>query len=99
MLVVLFVAGASYADGPVIGWGDNGHAWPPASVDGTDGTASAISASMHHSCAIQAETGNVVCWGYDRYGKASPPPSVDGAEGTASAISAAFTSSITRALW
>jgi hypothetical protein len=74
----------------VIGWGlDNyGQALPPASVDGTSGTASAIAAGFRHSCAIQAGTGNVVCWGDNDYNQASPPASVDGTSGTASAIAA-----------
>jgi len=82
----------SHADGPVIGWGSSGDLWPPASVDGTDGTASAIAAGADftspHSCAIQAETGNVVCWGGNEYGQASPAASVNGTAGTASAIAA-----------
>ena len=58
----------------------------PRSVDGTEGTASAITAGRNHSCAIQAGTGAVVCWGANGDGQATPPPSVDGTEGTASAI-------------
>jgi hypothetical protein len=42
----------------------------------------------HHSCAIQAGTGNVVCWGDDSYGQATPPDSVNGISGTATAIAA-----------
>ena len=82
--------------GNVVCWGSNvswtygpaytGQATPPASVDGTSGTASAISAVANHSCAIQAGTGNVICWGLNGDGEASPPPSVDGTSGTASAI-------------
>ena len=51
--------------GAVVCWGDNcsGQATPPASVNGTAGTASAIAAGAVHSCAIQAGTGAVVCWG------------------------------------
>jgi alpha-tubulin suppressor-like RCC1 family protein len=37
-------------------------------VDGTAGTASAIAAGLYHSCAIQAGTGAVVCWGLNSYG-------------------------------
>jgi hypothetical protein len=55
-------------------------------VDGTTGTASAIAAGSNRSCAIQAGTGVVVCWGDNGYGEATPPPSVDGTAGTASAI-------------
>jgi hypothetical protein len=46
---------------------------------------------MDHSCAIQAGSGHVICWGYDPYaaaGQATPPPSVNGTEGTATAIAA-----------
>jgi len=53
-------------------------------------TASAIAVGFNHnhSCAIQAGTGAVVCWGRNVSGQATPPPSVDGATGTASAIAA-----------
>jgi hypothetical protein len=63
-------------------------------VDGTTGTASAIEAGAWHSCAIQARTGNVICWGndddvYGNYvGQATPPAAVDGTAGTAMAIAA-----------
>jgi len=57
-------------------------------VDGTAGTASTIAAGQQHSCAIQAESGAVVCWGWNDYGQATPPPSVDGTAGTATAIAA-----------
>jgi hypothetical protein len=72
----------------VICWGrdDYGQASPPASVDGTSGTASAIKAGGGHSCAIHTGTGSVVCWGFDNSGQSSPPASVDGTNGTASAI-------------
>jgi len=44
------------ADGPVIGWGYDyyGQSTPPAFVNGTVGTASAIAASDLHTLAIQA---------------------------------------------
>ena len=58
------------------------------------GTASAIAAGRSHSCAIQAGTDEVVCWGSDFSGEASPPASVDGTEGTASAISLKLSSSL-----
>jgi hypothetical protein len=57
-------------------------------VDGTSGTATAIAAGYYHSCAIQAGSDAVVCWGSNFSGQATPPPSVDGTAGTASAISA-----------
>ncbi len=67
-----------------------GAASPPPSVDGTSGTASAITAGWFHSCAIQAASGAVVCWGNVGDGQAMPPPSVDGTAGTATAIAAGF---------
>jgi hypothetical protein len=90
LLLGLLAASTAHADGPVIGWGqDNyGQASAPASVNGTNGTATAIAAGPYHSCAIQAGTGNVVCWGLNSSGQASPPASVDGTNGTASAIAA-----------
>ncbi len=43
-------------------------------MNGTYGTATAIAAGgLYHSCAIQAGTGNVVCWGDNSYGEATPP--------------------------
>jgi len=80
-------AGAARSAGPVVGWGDN-------SFDQNLGTATAIAAGSYHSCAIQAGTGRVVCWGsnYDvsniYQGQATPPAAVDGKLGTASAITA-----------
>jgi hypothetical protein len=72
--------------GAVVCWGNNdfGQTTPPASVDGTDGTASAIAMGGTHGCAIQAGSGAVVCWG----AVPTPPASVDGRAGTASAITA-----------
>jgi alpha-tubulin suppressor-like RCC1 family protein len=52
-------------------------------------SASAIAVVAGHSCAIQAGTGAVWCWGHNRAGEATPPPSVDGSMGTATAIAAA----------
>src|SRR5262245_41473326 len=78
-------AGAARGAGPVVGWGSDasGQATPPPSVDGTSGTATGISAGPYDSCAIQAGTGAVVCWGLI---SVTPPPSVDGTGGTASAV-------------
>ncbi len=63
IFALLLFVNAAHADGPVVGWGqDNyGQASPPTSV--SPGTPSAIAAGGIHSCAIQAWTGNVVCWG------------------------------------
>ena len=41
-------------------------------------------------CAIQAGTGQVVCWGSNYHGQASPPAAVDGSEGRAAAIAAGY---------
>jgi hypothetical protein len=57
-------------------------------VDGTSGTASAIAAGFYYSCAIQAGSRAVVCWG--DYGPGPPPPSVDGTAGSASAIAVGY---------
>ena len=63
------------AQDPVVGWGANhyGQSAPPPSVDGTDGTASAIAAGFVHSCAIESAGGAAVCWGRNDFGQASPP--------------------------
>jgi hypothetical protein len=47
-------------------------------VNGTAGTASGIAAGSSHACAIQRETGAVVCWGANSFGQATPPPEVNG---------------------
>jgi hypothetical protein len=59
-------------------------------VDGTFGTATTIAAGNHHSCAIQAGSGAVVCWGRNSSWQARPPASVDGTSGTATAIAAGY---------
>jgi len=41
---------------------------------------------IRHSCAIQAGTGNVVCWGDNGWGEAAPPDTVNGVSGTATDI-------------
>ena len=94
-LVLLMVLGvipdASRAGGPVVGWGDTFSATlPPDSVNGTVGTASAIATGEDFACAIQTESGNVVCWGENREGQSSPPAEVDGREGNASSIAAGY---------
>jgi len=87
-LTLAVSAGGAGADsGPVVGWG-SGDFRPPPAVDGTAGTGSAIAAGYTHSCAIQAGTGAVVCWGSIEYGDITPPSAVDGTEGTAFAIAA-----------
>jgi hypothetical protein len=50
--------------------------------------ASAIAVGEQHSCAIEAGSHAVICWGDNSGGQATPPPSLDGTEGTASAIAA-----------
>lgn len=59
LLFALLGARPALASGPVVGWGwdYSGQALPPPKVDGTTGTASAISSGTSHSCAIQAGTG------------------------------------------
>jgi hypothetical protein len=86
--------GIRAGSGAVECWGyDWGGLTPPPAVDGTEGAASAIAVGgdfcgefcvSQFSCAIQAGTGAVVCWGI---GAGAPPPSVNGTEGSASAIS------------
>ncbi|MCH8082929.1 MAG: hypothetical protein IH885_01715, partial [Myxococcales bacterium] len=60
----------------------------PRRVNGVSGTATDISASGSHNCAIQAGTGFVVCWGLDGDGQATPPDAVNGVSGTATDIAA-----------
>jgi hypothetical protein len=91
MLFCLTLTGATDAvasDGPVVGWGSdyNGQATPPDAVNGVSGTATHIAAGNAHSCAIQAGTGNVVCWGHG----SSPPRAVNGYDGTATDISLGY---------
>jgi alpha-tubulin suppressor-like RCC1 family protein len=85
--------------GNVVCWGSNfapddvtysGQAMPPDTVNGVSGTATDISALGWHNCAIQAGTGAVVCWGYNRRGAATPPEAVNGGSGTVSDISAGY---------
>ena len=75
--------------GSVVGWGNDyyGQVTPPNAVNGASGTATGIAAGWFHSCAIQAGTSEVVCWGqppssYD-FGQATPPDAVNGVSGTA----------------
>jgi hypothetical protein len=84
--------------GSVVGWGTDGYgqATPPDAVNGVSGTATDIAAGGRHNCAIQAGTGNVVCWGSNHYpayrggwvGQATPPDTVNGVLGTAIDIAA-----------
>jgi hypothetical protein len=81
-------AAAARSAGPVVGWVDD---WGrqlriPAAV-GVRG-ATAIATGEYASCAIQAGSGVVVCWGDDTFGQATPSASVDGTAGTAAAITA-----------
>src|SRR5262245_63778607 len=72
-------AGLARGSGPVVGWGLGA---PPPMI-----SALAIDmGSAEHSCAIQAGTGAVICWGDNSFGQAMPPPSVNGTSGTAAAI-------------
>ena len=75
-LILTGAADSTATTGFVVGWGDDtyGQATPPVLVDGTSGTASAVAAGHFHSCAIQAGTGNVVCWGRNADRQGSPPP-------------------------
>jgi hypothetical protein len=66
-----------------------GQVTPPDAVNGVSGTATDIAAGGWHSCAIQAGTGGVVCWGDDMDGQATPPGAVNGVSGTATDIAAA----------
>jgi Regulator of Chromosome Condensation (RCC1) repeat protein len=68
------VATAAQAAGPVVGWGSGPQATPPPTVDGTRGTAVAVTAGDLHSCAIQRSIGQVVCWGDDVDGQLDVPP-------------------------
>src|SRR5215510_13673812 len=78
--LAVLAASAARGAGPVVGWGLGA---PPPMI-----TAAAIAAGYEHSCAIQAGTGAVVCWGANDIVVMTPPPSVDGTAGTASAIAA-----------
>ena len=89
-VVFAVLAGGAAADsGPVVAWpGQSGYTAPPAALNGTDGTATAIAAGGSHDCAIQAGTGAIICWGDNFYGQATPPASVNGTAGSATAIAA-----------
>jgi hypothetical protein len=63
---------------------------PPDAVNGVSGTATDIAAGAAHSCAIQAGTGNLVCWGWDAGGQATPPDTVNGVSGTAADIALGY---------
>jgi hypothetical protein len=64
---------AARGAGPVVGWGAGA---PPPMIG-----ASAIAVGSFHSCAVQAGTGAVVCWGENFFGEATPPASVNGTAG------------------
>lgn len=85
--------GTATAHGPVVHWGDDdfGTLIPPSSVNGTNGTASAIAAGYTHACAIQSGTGAVICWGREHspHGIAVPD-AVNGVSGSATAITAGY---------
>jgi hypothetical protein len=67
-----------------------GRGGPPDAVNGVSGTATEVSAGYEHGCAIQAGTGDVVCWGSDSDGQATPPDAVNGVSGTATDVSAGY---------
>lgn len=71
-------------------WGANTYeqASPPPSVNGTSGSALAISAGEFHGCAIPARTRAVVCWGGLSSVHVTPPAVLDGVQGQAGAIAA-----------
>ena len=80
-LTLIGAADAAVSNGPVVGWGRGSSVpeMPPDTVTGVSGTATGIAAGDDHSCAIQAGTGNVICWGQDWYsGQATPPDDVNG---------------------
>jgi hypothetical protein len=80
-------AGGAQAQGIAVAWGDAPK--PPGSVGASSpGAASAIAAGSGsgRSCAIQAGTGALVCWGNDAVGRARAPASVDGTDGGAFAV-------------
>jgi hypothetical protein len=96
-LTLTGAADTAESAGPVVGWGYDtyGQATPPDAVNGVSGTATDIAAGGEHSepggehsCAIQAGTGEVVCWGRDNLGQATPPDTVNGVSGTATDITA-----------
>ncbi len=68
--------------------GPTAHGPPPTAVNGIHGTATDIAVGGSHNCAIQAGTGDVVCWGRNVYGEATPPDDVNGVLGTATDIAA-----------
>jgi hypothetical protein len=57
-------------------------------VNGVSGTAIELTAGTFYTCAIQAETGSVICWGNDEAGQATPSDEVNGVSGSATQISA-----------
>jgi hypothetical protein len=56
-------------------------------VDGTSGGAVDLAAGLDHTCAVQAGSGAVVCWGANNFFKATPPSSLNGVAGSATSVS------------
>jgi len=74
----------------VVCWGRDsfGRIFPPASVNGEEGGAIAVSVGSDYACAIREVDNAVVCWGNSALGKTTVPESVNGTQGYASAIDA-----------
>ena len=62
---------AAYADGDVVGWGNNdqGQCTPPAGL----GSVTQIAGGGRHTIALKSD-GTVACWGYNEYGQCNTPP-------------------------
>jgi len=79
MLVGLTLIGAADSTasiGRVVGWG----------AGGPRAHASDVAAGFDFSCAIDAGSGVVDCWGPDESGQATPPDAVNGVAGSATQI-------------
>ena len=70
-LVASFIAGAAFADGQLVGWGDNSLAQvvrnPPTVVGYRD-----VAAGYSHSIGVKTD-GSVVCWGANASGQSTVP--------------------------